>query len=87
MKQVSIAEAKSHLSELVTAVVGGAEVMITRRNKPVARLVPADAEIRQPRQPFDFERLRKHHERLEEQGEPVLDSDKAIQAWRYGERS
>jgi prevent-host-death family protein len=60
MKQVSIAEAKAHLSELVTSVAAGGEVMITRRNKPIARLVPADAELRKPREPFDFERLRRH---------------------------
>jgi prevent-host-death family protein len=60
MKQVSLAEAKAHLSELVTAVAEGGEVMITRRNKPIARLVAADAEVRKPRAPFDFERLRRH---------------------------
>jgi prevent-host-death family protein len=87
MKQVSIAEAKAHLSELVTTVAEGGEVMITRRNKPIARLVRADAEIRKPREPFDFERLRAHIARLREQGEPVMDSDASIQSWRYGDSS
>ncbi len=37
--QVSIHEAKTHLSKLLAAVERGEEVVITRRNKPVARLV------------------------------------------------
>ena len=82
MKQVSIAEAKAHLSELVTAVAEGGEVMITRRNKPIARLVPADAELRKPREPFDFERLKRHIERMVEEGSPVVDTDEAIRSWR-----
>jgi prevent-host-death family protein len=86
MKQVSIAEAKAHLSELVTEVAGGGEVMITRRNKPIARLVRADAELRKPREPFDFEALKRHIEKLKSDGEPVVDTDEAIRDWRYGER-
>jgi prevent-host-death family protein len=86
MKQVSIAEAKAHLSELVTVVAEGGEVMITRRNKPIARLVSADAQVRKPREPFDFERLRKHIEKLKSEGEPVVDTDEAIRDWRQGER-
>ena len=38
---VSIAEAKNRLSELVRAVEGGDRVVITRHGKPVARLAPA----------------------------------------------
>jgi prevent-host-death family protein len=33
-------EAKTHLSELVARVEAGEEIVITRHNKPVARLVP-----------------------------------------------
>jgi prevent-host-death family protein len=33
-------EAKTHLSELVARVEAGDEVVITRHNKPVARIVP-----------------------------------------------
>lgn len=33
-------EAKTHLSELVARVEAGDEVVITRHNKPVAKLVP-----------------------------------------------
>jgi prevent-host-death family protein len=40
MGAVNLAEAKAHLSELVTKAVGGEETIITRRGRPVAKLVP-----------------------------------------------
>ena len=40
MKPVAIAEAKAHLSALVERVEAGEEIVIARRGKPVARLVP-----------------------------------------------
>ena len=39
-------EAKTHLSRLLEEVQGGAIVTITLRGIPVAKLVPADAEVR-----------------------------------------
>jgi prevent-host-death family protein len=36
-------EAKTHLSELVARVEAGDEVVITRHNKPVAKIVPFNA--------------------------------------------
>ena len=41
MRHVSLAEAKARLSELVERVEGGEAVCITRRGKPVARLLAA----------------------------------------------
>jgi prevent-host-death family protein len=41
--EVSIYEAKTHLSKLLQAVELGEEVIISRRNKPVAKIVPASA--------------------------------------------
>ena len=41
MTSVSIYEAKTRLSALIQAVERGEEVVITNRNRPVARLVPA----------------------------------------------
>ena len=38
-------EAKTHLSELVARVEAGDEIVITRHNKPVAKLVPITSEI------------------------------------------
>ena len=40
MHTVSIAEAKAHLSELIERVEKGEEILITKRGKPVVRLVP-----------------------------------------------
>ncbi|MBL9058393.1 MAG: type II toxin-antitoxin system Phd/YefM family antitoxin [Mangrovicoccus sp.] len=40
MREVGAFEAKTHLSELLADVEAGASVTITRRGKPVARLVP-----------------------------------------------
>ncbi|HUH03639.1 MAG TPA: type II toxin-antitoxin system Phd/YefM family antitoxin [Kofleriaceae bacterium] len=49
MKQVNIAEAKSKLSELIEAVLQGDEVLIARRNVPVARLVAVESAKMKPR--------------------------------------
>ncbi|GBD10753.1 hypothetical protein HRbin23_00399 [bacterium HR23] len=46
MKQVSIYEAKTHLSRLIEAVCGGEEVVLMRAGRPVARLVPVSGKPR-----------------------------------------
>jgi prevent-host-death family protein len=46
---VSIAEAKSRLPELIRAVEHGESVVITRKGKPVAQLAPVPSERRQIR--------------------------------------
>jgi prevent-host-death family protein len=43
MKVATVADAKSHLSALLADVEAGQEVVITRRGKPVARMVPEPA--------------------------------------------
>lgn len=40
METVGLFEAKTHLSELIARAERGEEVVITRHNKPVAKLVP-----------------------------------------------
>jgi prevent-host-death family protein len=40
METVGLFEAKTHLSELIARAERGEEVIITRHNRPVARLVP-----------------------------------------------
>jgi prevent-host-death family protein len=40
--EVNIHEAKTQLSRLINAVLRGEEVVISRRNEPVARLVPLE---------------------------------------------
>ncbi len=44
-RQISLFDAKTHLSRLVAGAERGEVVTITRRGKPVARLVPAVAPI------------------------------------------
>jgi prevent-host-death family protein len=53
MGNVSIAEAKAHLSELVERAAAGESVCITRRGKPVAQLTA----IGSPRKPIDLKLL------------------------------
>jgi len=43
MQVVGVFEAKNRLTALLDEVEEGREVLITRRGKPIARLVPADA--------------------------------------------
>ena len=42
MGTVGIYDAKAKLSQLIEAVAAGSEVVITKRGKPVARLVPPE---------------------------------------------
>lgn len=44
MREIGAFEAKTHLSALLEAVEAGEEIVITRRGRPVARLVPADTD-------------------------------------------
>lgn len=44
MTRVTIHEAKTHLSRLLEEVEKGGEVVISRRDKPIARLVPIATE-------------------------------------------
>ncbi|MGA3265062.1 MAG: type II toxin-antitoxin system prevent-host-death family antitoxin [Terracidiphilus sp.] len=45
---VSTAEAKNRLPELIRAVEGGEQVVITRHGKPVAQIAPPPADHRKP---------------------------------------
>lgn len=40
MKSVKIAELKDHLSEHLRAVEAGAELVVTDRDRPIARIIP-----------------------------------------------
>jgi prevent-host-death family protein len=53
MAQVSLAEAKAHLSALIEQAANGETVSITRRGKPIAQLVP----INPPRKKITLEFL------------------------------
>ncbi len=54
MKTVNLAEAKSHLSELVKETAAGEPVCITRRGKPIAQITALD----RPRKRIDTSALR-----------------------------
>ena len=50
MSKFNIAEAKTHFSKLVQKAMLGEEVIISKGNKPVLKLVPLD-QPKQPRKP------------------------------------
>lgn len=56
MKQVTVYQAKTHLSALLAAVEAGEEVVVTRHGKPVARIT-AVAPPRIERVPGDWRKL------------------------------
>jgi prevent-host-death family protein len=69
VRAVSLAEAKAHLSELVERAAAGEPVCITRRGKPVARLVAVEV----PRKPIDERSLRALTDAMPLQPEPAAD--------------
>jgi prevent-host-death family protein len=54
MDEVTVAEAKAHLSELIDRAERGEPVRITRRGKPVARLTGVERQAK----PIDLDALR-----------------------------
>ena len=46
MDEVSVHEAKTHLSRLLARVAQGEEIVIARAGKPIARLVPVELKSR-----------------------------------------
>lgn len=46
MKQVSLYEAKTHLSKLVDEAAAGEEIVIAKNGKPLARLLPLSAPVK-----------------------------------------
>ncbi len=67
MESYSVADAKARLSELIERAEAGETVSITRRGKPVARLV---AEVA-PKRPFNVEDM----QRIAALSEPYVDPD------------
>lgn len=49
MNTISIEEAQSKLPELIQKLVPGEELVITRNDQPVAKLVGEQTQVRQPR--------------------------------------
>ncbi len=65
MSDVTLADAKAQLSDLVERAIRGEDVRITRRGKPVERIVPLERE----RKPIDFAALRALRESMPVQSE------------------
>lgn len=65
-RTVGLFEAKTHLSELVASAENGEEVVITRHNRPVAKLVPIAA-----KPPFDREKRMKAVAAMREIGRDI----------------
>ena len=73
METIGLFEAKTHLSELVARAEQGEEVIITRHNRPVAKLVPigeVPAEVIARRRQV-LEDMQAIGRRMSEQGGPV----------------
>ncbi len=79
MADISLADAKAQLSDLIERAMRGEDVRITRRGKPVARLVG----IHRERKPIDFEALRALVDSLPEPKDPV---DSGLRAMRDNAR-
>ncbi len=75
MHTVKLADAKAHLSELLTQVAEGETVCITRHGIPVARLSP----IERPRKPISLDQLQHLTQSISLQAE---DSDVFMQRLR-----
>jgi prevent-host-death family protein len=54
MKEVTVAEAKAHLSELIDRAERGEPIRITRRGKPVVRIISVERQAK----PIDLDALR-----------------------------
>jgi prevent-host-death family protein len=76
---ISLAEAKTHLSDLIDQVSKGEEVTITKRGKPVARLTP----VQPKRIRIDAKALRAHTSTMTFQTHSAGDF---IRAMRDGDR-
>ncbi|MFS8115699.1 type II toxin-antitoxin system prevent-host-death family antitoxin [Rhizobium jaguaris] len=69
MTTVNLAEAKAHLSELVSEVAAGSTVRILRHGKPVAQLTP----IKSEKKPIDINFLRSVTDGMSTQAESAGD--------------
>lgn len=79
MDAISLADAKAHLSELVDKVETGSSIEITRRGKPVARLVASA----RPRRRIDAAQLKRLTATMPPQAESAAD---LVRSMRDGDR-
>jgi len=82
MREVNVYEAKTSLSALLQAVAEGEEVVITKRNKPIARLVPYETAKSRPSFGMARESLKRSgltRDDLADALAPMTDAD--LEAW------
>lgn len=79
MNMVNLADAKAHLSELISQAEAGEPVCITRRGKPVAQLTAAQP----PRRPISLAELKALTDSMPMQAESAGDF---VRAMRDGDR-
>ena len=63
MPAYSVAEAKNNLPKLLDRAIAGEDVTITRRGKPIARIVSEPPVVRRaggPKTPWDIDWIRRH---------------------------
>jgi prevent-host-death family protein len=80
MDSVNLADAKAHLSELVDRVEVGGSIDITRRGKPVARLIP----VSRPRTRIDLVMLQALTAAMPPQGQ---DAAELVRSMRDDDRA
>lgn len=78
-RSVSVAEAKSHLSELLKAVEEGETIAITRRGRPVASLSP----VRSAPRAVDIDWVKRATARIEYSDVSAVDVVREMRDSRY----
>ena len=58
MTTIKMHQAKTELSKLVARAQAGEEIIIARGNKPVAKIVPVEGEVKMPRKPGALKHLK-----------------------------
>jgi prevent-host-death family protein len=83
MSEYSMAQAKDQLPRLINRMLDGEPVVITRRGRPVARVVPIEP-LPRPTQKIDLEALRRLREASSTGKPPVSDTVRAMRdEYRY----
>lgn len=84
MSEYSIATAKDQLPRLIDRMLEGETVVITRRGRPVARVVPIEPATAAPQPPIDLEWLRSIRESVSTGVKPTVDTVRAMRDdYRY----
>ncbi|MGD9508826.1 MAG: type II toxin-antitoxin system Phd/YefM family antitoxin [Geminicoccaceae bacterium] len=78
-REVSVAEAKAHLSELLDRVEQGEEIVITRRGKPVARV----SGVRRKIEPINLAALESFRASMPFQEKPSVELIREMRDARY----